>query len=313
MAVGCTSMATNTLDLILSSTLRMSTPLILAALGAMFSNRSGIMALGLEGMISFGAFTAVWGSWHFDSPAIGLACGMVGGMLFGVLHGVLTIRYHVNHIISGLGLNLFVFAFIPLMLKVLWNLSSNSPQVPAISNIVIPAFKNVPILGALFYSNSPLTWLAFLLVPLIWTVLYKTVFGMRLRVIGNNPYAASTAGVDVKRYKYCAVVICGALAGLAGSFLSICQLNLYSDGMSAQRGYIAIAINALGGSNPVGILFAGMLFGFTDATQIFLQGSIVPVQLLKTVPYVATLIALVLVGKQKSGAAFLGKHFEEQS
>lgn len=302
----------NTLDAVLSATMRMSTPLILGSIGALFSKRVGVMALGMEGMISMGAFMAVVGSYYTGNAYIGILCGMLGGLIFAHLHALLTVKYLVDHVLSGLGLNLLTKAFIPLMLQILWQTSTNSPVVGAVKPIVIPFFKDIPILGAIFYLQSPLTYLAWILVPISWVILFKTVFGSRLRIIGNNPYAASTAGVNVKMYKYIGVLMSGAFGGLAGAYLSISQLNLYLDGMSAERGYISVVINVLGSSNPIFVFPAALLFGLAESIQIILQNTQVPAYLLGMIPYIVTLIALIFAKNKAAGGAFVGKHFVEE-
>lgn len=300
------------MELTLGATLRMSTPLLLAALGGMFATRSGIMALGLEGMISAGAFSAVLGSYLFNSGPAGILIGVSVGAGVGIFNAWLCIKYHVNHVIAGLGINMSVAALTAILLQVIWNSSSNSPKVAAVPHITVPFLSDIPILGALFTNQSVVTFFGVVIIPAVWFILFKTVFGMRIRVIGNNPYTASTAGVNVNRYKYTAMFICGGFAGLAGSYLSLCQLNLFMEGISAERGYIANVICALGASNPIGILIASIFFGFADAGQLFLQDMNIPSQLIRTIPYVATLIALMLVKNKNSGSLFVGQHFDER-
>lgn len=302
----------NLIELALGATLRMSTPLFLASLGGIFASRSGIMALGLEGMISVGAFSAVLGSYIFGNGVIGILTGVLVGALVGVFNAWLCIKYHVNHVIAGLGVNMMVAALTSILLQVIWNSSSNSPKVASVRHITVPVLSEIPVAGALFTNQSVVTYLGILIIPLVWCVLFKTVFGVRVRVIGNNPYSASTAGVNVNRYKYTAMFICGAFAGLAGAYLSVCQLDLFMESMSAERGYISNVICALGAYNPIGIFLASIFFGFADAGQIFLKDTNIPPQLMRTLPYIATLIALMVV-KNKSGAAmFVGKHFDER-
>lgn len=305
-------MVLNMIELTVGAMLRMSTPLLLAALGGMFASRSGIMALGLEGMILSGAFFSVWGSYITNNGVLGILIGMLAAVLVSLCNAWLCIKYHVNHVIAGLGINMSVTALTAILLQMIWNTSSNSPQVASVPHITVPILSEIPGIGTLFSNQSVVTYLGILLVPIVWYVMFQSVFGMRVRVIGNNPYSASTAGVNVNRYKYAAMTICGAFAGLAGAYLSLCQLNLFTEGMSAERGYIANVICALGASNPFGILAASLFFGLADAAQIVLEEANIPSQLIRTLPYVATLIALMVVKNSNSTAMFVGKHFDER-
>lgn len=179
------------------------------------------------------------------------------------------------------------------------------------SEIDLPLLADIPLVGALFTGQFLVTYLAILLVPLTWFLMFRTKFGMRVRIIGNNPYVASTSGIRVNRYKYMCMLLCGILAGLAGAFLSVCQMNMFVEGMSSDRGYISNVICALGSSNPAGILGASLLFGLADAAQLSLQDLNIPSQLLRMLPYCVTVVALMFVRGNRGMAAFEGKHFEE--
>lgn len=299
------------IEMTLSATLRMATPLLLASVGGMFASRCGIMPLGVEGMITIGAFSAVIGSHFTASPWIGLLLGVTVSAALALLNGWLCIRFHVNHIIGGLGLNMLVAAVVGIFLQTLWGSSTTSPQVASVKGLDLPFLADIPLVGALFRGQFLVTYIAILLVPLTWFLMFRTKFGMRVRIIGNNPYVASTSGIQVNRYKYMCMLLCGILAGLAGAFLSVCQMNMFVEGMSSERGYISNVICALGSSNPVGILAASLFFGLADAAQLSLQDLNIPSQLLRMLPYCVTVIALMFVRGNRGVAAFEGKHFEE--
>ena len=299
------------IEMTLSATLRMSTPLLLASVGGMFASRCGIMPLGVEGMITIGAFSAVVGSHFTASPLLGLLLGVTVAAALALLNGWLCIRFHVNHIIGGLGLNMLVAAVVGIFLQTLWGSSTNSPPVMSIQGLDLPFLADIPLIGGLFSGQFLMTYIAILLVPLTWFLMFCTKFGMRVRIIGNNPYVASTSGIQVNRYKYMCMLLCGILAGLAGAFLSICQMDMFVEGMSAQRGYISNVICALGSSNPAGILAASLLFGLADAAQLSLQDLNIPNQILRMLPYCVTILALMFVRGNRGMAAFEGKHFEE--
>ena len=299
------------LEMTLSATLRMGTPLLLASVGGMFASRCGIMPLGVEGMITIGAFSAVVGSHLTANPWLGLLMGISASTALALLNGWLCIRCHVNHIIGGLGLNMLVAALVGIFLQTMWGSSTNSPPVASIKGLDLPLLADIPLVGALFTGQFLVTYLAILLVPLTWFLMFRTKFGMRVRIIGNNPYVASTSGIRVNRYKYMCMLLCGILAGLAGAFLSVCQMNMFVEGMSSDRGYISNVICALSSSNPAGILGASLLFGLADAAQLSLQDLNIPSQLLRMLPYCVTVVALMFVRGNRGMAAFEGKHFEE--
>jgi len=278
------------------STISMSTPLILAALGGVFSVRAGIMALGLESMMMTGAFCAVLGSYLSQSPLIGIVCGILGGMLLGLLHGVLCIRYRVNQVISGIGLNLLALATTTLLMQLVWKNRGSSPQVPSLE-------YSAPF--------SPLFLISLILVAISAFLLFRTKFGLRLRMVGENPKAAASMGLRVHGYKYAGTLICGALAGLGGTYLSLDHLNMFVRDMTAGRGYIAVVINILARYNPFNTIWCAGIFGFSDAVQIVFQGKGVPPQLVQSLPYVVTLFVLAFGVKHITPPAGVGKSEED--
>lgn len=281
---------------ILTSTFSMSVPLILAALGGVISVRSGVMALGLESMMTMGAFCGVLGSYYTGNVAAAVLCGIAGGALFGLCHAVLSVRYKVNQVISGIGLNLLAVAATTLLMQLIWNNKGSSPQVASIKQGVL---------------TSPITYIMLASVAVEYFVLFRTRFGLRLRMVGENPKAAATVGLPVHRIKYTAVVICGMLAGLGGAYLSIDHLDMYVRDMSAGRGYIAVAIMILARYNPVMVLLCALIFGFSDAVQISLQGYGVPSQIMAMIPYIVTLLVLAFGVRQITPPAGVGAHDDE--
>ena len=274
------------------SSIRLATPLILAALGGMFSERAGIINIALEGMMLAGAFTAAAVTYAAGNPFVGLAAGMAAGMLIAAIHAVASIRYKADQVVTGTAINILMLG-LPAFLSGAFFLSSGStPQIP--KDQLIPW---TPIV------------IAFVLVPLTWYVLYKTPFGLRIRSVGENPEAADAAGVNVARIQYCGVLLSGALAGIGGAYLSIGQSSLFTRNMTSGRGFIALAALIFGKWRPVQTLLACLLFGFTEAISIQMQGAIklpaffatllrqtpgddIPVQFIQMVPYLLTIIVL---------------------
>jgi len=281
-----------TLSLI-ASTIRLATPLVLAALGGLFSERSGVINIALEGKMLAGAFTAAAVTYAADnklglgaaSPWVGLLGGMLAGLFIAVIYAVSCIRFKAEQVVSGAAINILMLG-IPGFLSGAFFLSSGStPQLP--KDHLLP---QSPVIIAI-------TILA--LVALIWYVLYKTPFGLRLRSVGENPEAADAAGVSVSRIRYSGVLLAGVLAGLGGAYLSIGQSSLFTRNMTAGRGFIALAALIFGKWRPVQTLLACLLFGFTEAVSIQMQGVFklpsgddIPVQFIQMVPYVLTIVVL---------------------
>lgn len=300
----------HSLSSILISTIVMSIPLIFAAVGGVFSVRSGIMALGLESMMMVGAFSAVVGSYFFENAWVGFLCGMAGGMLIGILHGILSVRYKVNQVISGIGLNLLALAATTLLMQLLWNNRGNSPQVESV-HATASFLLGVPVVGQILGKLSVNAYVMVCMVIVSWFVLFKTRFGLRLRMVGENPKAAATMGIRVHKIKYTAVLICGMLAGFGGAFLSLNHMDMFVRDMTAGRGYIAVAVAILSRYNPAGVIACALLFGFCDALQIYFQGGAVPTQLIQMLPYLVTLLVLTFGVKHIKAPEGVGKYDDD--
>ncbi|HZI18737.1 MAG TPA: ABC transporter permease [Pyrinomonadaceae bacterium] len=277
---------------LLSSTVRLATPLLLAALGGLFSERSGVINIALEGLMLAGAFTAAAMTYYTGNPWVGLLSAVVAGVAVAAVHAVACIRYKADQVVSGAAINILMIG-VPAVLSGAFFLSSGStPQIPK---------ENLNFYGPL---GSAAEWLppvpvlvAFALVPLTWYVLNRTPFGLRLRAVGENPEAADAAGVRVQLVRYAGVLISGALAGIGGAYLSIGQSSLFTRNMTAGRGFIALAALIFGKWRPVQTMLACLLFGLTEAIAIQLQGVPIggweiPNQFIHVVPYVLTLVVL---------------------
>ena len=288
----------NNLIPIIGSSIAMSIPLVLASVGGAFSVRSGIMALGLESMMMMGAFFGVLGSYFTGSVLFGFLLGMVGGMVIGLFHGILSVRYKVNQVISGIGLNLLALAVTTLLMQLIWSNKGSTPQVASIST-TLDFFAPIPVIGPILAQQSVSFLVMVAAVVVGWVVLFKTRFGLRLRMVGENPKAAATMGLRVHGIKYCGVLICGALAGVGGAYLSLDQLDMFVRNMTAGRGYIAQ------------IVPCALLFGFCDAVQIYLQGEAFPPQIVQMLPYIVTLLVLAFGVKHIKPPAGVGKYDDE--
>jgi general nucleoside transport system permease protein len=283
-----------------SAVTRLSPPLILAALGGLYSERSGVINIALEGLMLAGAFTAAAVTHYTGSPWLGLVAGILAGMAVAAVHAVACIHFEADQVVSGTAINILMFG-VPALLSGAFFLSSGStPQIP---------------------KENLLPWtpvvIAYLLVPLTWYVLNRTPFGLRLRAVGENPGAADAAGVRVTAVRYTAVLLSGALAGIGGAYLSIGQSSLFTRNMTAGRGFIALAALIFGKWRPVQTMLACLLFGFTEAVAIQLQGvsfggAEIPNQFVQIIPYLLTIIVLAgFIGQARAPRA-LGIPYQKE-
>ncbi len=269
------------------STIRFATPLIFAALGGMFSERSGVINIALEGLMLAGAFTAAVVTYETSNPFVGLFCGVLAGAALAAVYAISVIKFEADQVVAGFGINILMLGLPALLSSAIYD-SAGSTQQIAKEN-VLPSFFDINIASIL----------AFAIVPLCWYVLYKTPFGLRLRAVGENPAAADAAGVSVVKLRYFAVILSGVLAAAGGAYLSIGQSSLFTRGMTAGRGFIALAALILAKWKPVPVLLACLFFGFTEALTIPLASyknaagdALLPVQFVQMLPYVLTIIVL---------------------
>lgn len=294
---------------ILSATLRVATPLIFAALGGMYSERSGIINIALEGIILIGALVAVVVTYFSNMPWLGIVVAAMVGGLASLIHAWVSIDAHADQIISGTALNILAVGATSYLLIAIWGQAGHSPIVEKISPLRVPLLSSIPVLGELFREQNLLTYLALLLIPVSHFFLFKTALGLRLRSVGEHPLAAETVGINVQRFRYFAVFLSGVLSGLAGAYLSISQTSSFVKMMSDGRGFIALAAMIFGRWRPFGLFFACLLFGFSDSVQWVLQalGVNISSQFLLALPYVLTLIIISIIGNKADPPAAVGK------
>jgi simple sugar transport system permease protein len=275
------------------SAIRLATPLVLAAIGGLYSERSGVINIALEGIMLAGAFTAAAITYYAGNPFVGLAAGILAGMAVAGVHAIACIRFNANQVVTGAAL-IILMTGTPALLSGAFFLSSGAtPQIPK-ENLI---------------PYTPIILAFFVVVPLTYYILYHTPFGLRLRAVGENPEAADAAGVNVKRMRYTAVLISGALAGIGGAYLSIGQSSLFTRNMTSGRGFIALAALIFGKWRPVQTMLACLLFGFTEALAIQLQGvrfggEEIPNQFIQIIPYVLTIVVLAgFIGQSRAPRA----------
>jgi ABC-type uncharacterized transport system permease subunit len=292
----CSEMSNNIFNYtLIASTIRLSTPLILAALGGLYSERGGVINIALEGMMLAGAFTAAVVTVFTHNPWVGLLAAMGAGLLVAALHAVATISYRADQVVSGAAINILFLGAPALLSGAFFESTGATPQLPRYQTLPdTPVFdpQSFPALASIF-NQKPLVYLAFILVGVTYYVIYRTRFGLRLRAVGENPEAADTAGVSVSRMRYVGVLISGVLAALGGAYLSIGQNSLFTRNMTAGRGYIALAALIFGKWNPAGALIACLFFGCAEAVAIRMPGVVdIPNQFIQLIPYVLTMVVL---------------------
>lgn len=295
----------------LEATIRVSTPILLAALGGLFASKAGIINFAMEGIMCSGAFFGFYGSFLTGSPWLGALCGMAGGIAVALILGFASITAKVDQVVAGTGINILAAGLTSYLLSTVFGTGSRPSQVNAFQPLPIPLLSKIPVIGPLFFNQIPVVYIAFILVPVVWYIMNKTGYGLNLQAVGEHPRAADSLGINVVKMRWGAIVISGLLGGLGGAFLSIGQLSVFMENMTSGRGYMAWSAVTVGRWNPLGILGASVLFGAAEALQLRLQtvGIEIPRQFFLMLPYILTMLVLMgFVGKGGSPKA-LGKPY----
>ena len=296
---------------LLTATLRISPPIVLASIGGAYSERSGIINIGLEGMILMGAFAGVVTTHYVGNPWVGVLAAVIAGGALGLLHAVLCIQFKANQVVSGVGVNILSLGLTTLLLQVIWGNRGASDSVTGLKPLHLPVIGDIHVVGDIIGNQNPLVYIMLVIVVVAWLVMFRTPLGLRIRAVGEHPEAADTVGIHVHKIQYMCVTVSGMLSGLGGAYLSLGWLNLFSQNMSAGRGFIALAANIFGKWNPAGTFGASLLFSFTDALQMKLQGVGIPIQFIQMIPYILTILVLASAVKRSVAPAAIGKHYEK--
>jgi general nucleoside transport system permease protein len=303
------------------STIRLATPLILAALGGLYSERSGVINIALEGLLLAGAFTAASVTYYSHSPWVGLLSAMVAGAMVAWVLALAAIKFKADQVVTGTGINILFIGLPAVLSGALFLSSGSTPQIPK-ENLLPNVYRFFPGFvpaWRVLTEISVISVFAVVVVFLTLYVLYRTPFGLRLRAVGENPEAADAAGVAVRRIRYIGVMLSGALAGIGGAYLSIGQSSLFTRNMAAGRGFIALAALIFGKWRPVQTMLACLLFGLADALTIQMQGVAklpsgedIPVQFIQIIPYVVTIVVLAgFIGQSRAPRA-LGLAYQKE-
>lgn len=301
----------NFLTELLLSTIRMATPILFVALAETYSERAGLVNIGLDGIMSFGALIGFLIGYRSGSPMVGILAGALSGIAINMIYAFCTIRLCAPQIVYGMAINIFAPALASFIYRLSFSDTSTLIQGVSMKALPIPVLSRIPFLGPLFFNHIPLVYAAYLLVPVTTVFFSRTKAGLNFKAVGEFPKAAETLGINVVLQKYLACVICGALAGIGGAYLTICYTSTYSEGIVAGRGFIALSAVIFGRWMPSGVLLACLLFGFCDALQIRLQllSPSTPYQLLQMIPYLCTLFVLAFFGIRKSGPKANGQPY----
>ena len=292
--------------------LRYATPLLFAALGGLFSERSGVINIALEGMLLMGAFFGVYGADLTGSWIAGLLIGMASGGLLALVHAVFAVTLRADQIVSGTALNFLAYGITTYMFLNRYGTKGTPDNLPEVPDVTLPGVSSIPFVGDVFGQVNLMIWLGLLLVPATWLVVFRTPAGLRLRSAGENPLAAETAGLSVVKVRYLAVVLSGVLAATGGAYLSIGFVHSFSQNMTVGKGFIALAALIFGRWRPGGALAAALLFGFSSAlAQRLPTFSPSGAVLFQALPYVLTLIAVAGVIGRSIPPAALGRPLEK--
>ena len=299
---------------LLLATVRLAIPVLLISLAELYGQRAGMVNIGLEGLASIGALVGFLVCYVTGSNWLGLLCGALAGVIVNMIYAFSTVTLCADHTVYGMAVNIFAPALASFIYRVCFGTGSDLKQITTMSSVAIPGLKDIPVLGPLLFDQSPMVYLTFLLVLFTAIFFGKTRAGLSYKAVGENPQAAATLGIPVVGVKYLACVICGALSGIGGAYLTTCYSSTYTDGIVAGRGFIALAAVIFGRWNAGGILLACLFFGFCDALQIRLQvsGIAIPYQFFQMIPYVATVVVLTLIGARQAGPKANGKPYRRE-
>jgi simple sugar transport system permease protein len=299
---------------IVHSGLRLATPYLYAAVGETFAQRSGVLNLGVEGVMLMGAFSGFYVLFQTGSPVLGLVGAATVGALLGLAMAFISVTLKAEQGISGIGLYMFGLGASSLLFKTTLGTVEGVRGFRELSFCLSPDFclNDVPILGEILFSHSVMVYGAFALVPVAWWVLNKTTLGLKIRAVGQNPQAADSLGVNVARVRYFTVTLGGLLAGVAGASLSIALLNVFQEGMTNGQGFIAVALVYFGSWTPVGVMIGALLFSLVNALQLWVQvlGLNLPSDVAVMLPYLLTIIALAFPFRRALQPASLTKPFD---
>lgn len=285
---------------LLAGTIRLATPILMPALGQIYTQRAGILNLGVEGTMLMAAVCGFSVAAATGNLWLGFITGVVSGAVFSTLMAWLSVSLRVNQVIAGIGMNILASGLAAYIYRLIFGIRTLPAKITSFQAIDIPVLSDIPYLGTVFFQHNILLYFAFLLVPITWFILEKTTFGLKIKAVGEHPRAADSKGISVSAIRYAAIIIGGAYAGAGGVFMTIAYLNMFTESVIGGFGYIAVSVVIFARFQPVKAMWGALLFGFASALQVRLQslGSGIPSQLLLMLPYMMTIVALIFASKK---------------
>ncbi|RPF43504.1 simple sugar transport system permease protein [Hydrogenoanaerobacterium saccharovorans] len=280
---------------VINSTIRMMTPVLYAALGSAICSKVWVFNIALEGQMLTGAFMAIVINYYTGSVLLSVLGAALSGMLVALIVGILQVKFRASDMVVGTSINLLMLGATTFLLYVIFGVKGvfTDPRLKGLPKIELPIIKDIPFIGTMFARLTFLDYFAIIMAVLLYIYLFKTVSGFRLQAVGINKQAVNSLGINADRTQICAVVFSGLLCGLGGVLLTLGQVTLYTENVTAGRGFFAMAAANLGGSHPIGVVISSFFFGFAEAIGNALQGTAIKSQLTMALPYIVTIIALV--------------------
>ena len=293
----------------------MSTPLILGALGEVLAERTGMMVTAVEGIFLIGAWGGFIGAYLSGNMFVGFLAAMFCGLMVALLYGVTTIYMHQHQIVMGTAISILVTGFCTFFYRVIFGVQTVPLKVSPLKTIKIPLLSKIPVIGQILFSQNIITYLTYILVPIIFYVIFRTSLGLSMRSCGENPEAADAAGINVTRTRFLSVAVAGCMGGIAGAYYSLCNVGMYNVEIIGGRGWIAFGICFLGNWNPVGALIFGIVFGISDALGTYVRAlgnAAIPSELFSALPYILVIV-LTVCRKQFNVPAKLGANYVKEN
>ena len=302
------------LETFLISVVTMTTPILLAALGELLVEDSGVINIGIEGAMLVGAFAALTLAYFTGSAGLGLMGAIAAGIAINAIFALLVVNLAVNQVVTGTAVSILALGLTGVLYRQIFGVTGKSFMVAPIAKIPLGPLARIPILGPALFDHNVLVYLTFILVPVLWYVTARTRYGLRLRACGERPAAADALGLGVIAVRWQALIISGALTGLAGAFLTLSYTNTFVENISAGRGFVALSVVIVGRWNSWGLAAASILFGAAMALQFGFQalGTVVPYQLFLALPYALTIVVLAGLGGQAAAPSALGEPYRRQ-
>lgn len=295
----------DTITSFLAADIRMATPIMIAALGIVFSERAGIVNIGTEGMMLIGSLAGVIGSYYTGSVWLGALIAILVTVAFSAVFALFTVTIKADQTVIGTGMNILASGLTITVNRAIFGASTSPPKIDVFSSVPIPLLSDIPVIGPSLFNQSLPVYLAFILVPVTWFVMFRTNIGLKLRAVGENPRACDTVGINVSKIRWMSVLFSGLMAGFAGAYVSMGQMSFFTEGIIAGGGFMALAAVVFGNYTPIGVMVASIVFGASSALQYSLQvlGTGIPDQLMGTLPYVITIVALCMVIRRSNKPA----------